>query len=104
MSEVEGRGRDERDLSVFGPVLPVPVPHGEIIAWALEDSLGTGRTEASTIAMGQVFRAARRNSDPLDPGSGATMGIKVYVMLTTCNEKGLNAVSVTRYDRLRPPP
>ena len=34
----------------------------------------------------------------------ATMGYKVYVVLTTGNEKGSNAVSITRDDGLPPPP
>ncbi len=38
------------------------------------------------------------------PTNGATMGYKVYVVLTTGNEKGSNAVSVTRDDGLPPPP
>ncbi len=38
------------------------------------------------------------------PVGGATMGYKVYVVLTTGNEKGSNAVSVTRDDGLPPPP
>ena len=35
---------------------------------------------------------------------GAKMGYKVYVVLTTGNEKGSNAVSVTRDDGVSPPP
>ena len=38
------------------------------------------------------------------PVDGATMGYKVYVVLTTGNEKGSNAVSITREDPLPPPP
>ena len=38
------------------------------------------------------------------PVDGATMGYKVYVVLTTGNEKGSNAVSVTRDDGVPPPP
>ena len=37
------------------------------------------------------------------PTNGATMGYKVYVVLTTGNEKGSNAVSVTRDDPIPPP-
>ena len=38
------------------------------------------------------------------PVDGATMGYKVYVVLTTGNEKGSNAMSVTRVDGVPPPP
>ena len=35
---------------------------------------------------------------------GATMGYKVYVVLTTRNKKGSNAVSITRDGGVPPPP
>ena len=38
------------------------------------------------------------------PVDGATMGYKAYVVLTTGNQKGSNAVSITRDDGLPPPP